>query len=139
MCSILFTNKKTKASDYNLLKLRGPDSTTEVSIAGYNFVHNLLSLTGELTEQPIKEDGIILLFNGEIYNYKELFPLAKSDSYSIIAAYKKYGSKFVKKLDGEFAIVLVDISKQIILFSADIFKTKPLFYSIENNEIGIRI
>jgi asparagine synthetase B (glutamine-hydrolysing) len=137
MCSILFTNKKTKASDYNLLKLRGPDSTTEVSIAGYNFVHNLLSLTGEFTEQPIQEDGIILLFNGEIYNYKELFPLAKSDSYSIIAAYKKYGPKFIKKLDGEFAIVLVDIDKQIILFSADIFKTKPLFYSIEKNEIGI--
>ena len=60
MCSILFTNKQVNASDYNLLKLRGPDATTQVSIAGYNFIHNLLSLTGNFTKQPIQQDDIIL-------------------------------------------------------------------------------
>ena len=63
MCSILFTNKQTNASDYDLLKLRGPDATTQVSIAGYNFIHNLLSLTGDFTKQPVQQDDIILLFN----------------------------------------------------------------------------
>ena len=137
MCSILFTNKETEASKYKLLKLRGPDGTTEKNISGYNFVHNLLSLTGEYTEQPVVEDKIAVLFNGEIYNYKELDPKAQSDSYSIITAYKKYGPKFVQYLDGEYAIVLIDYNKQIILFSSDIFRTKPLFYSLEDGNIGL--
>ena len=137
MCSILFTNKETEASKYKLLKLRGPDGTTEKNIYGYNFVHNLLSLTGEYTEQPVVEDKIAVLFNGEIYNYKELDPKAQSDSYSIITAYKKYGPKFVQYLDGEYAIVLIDYNKQIILFSSDIFRTKPLFYSLEDSNIGL--
>ena len=137
MCSILFTNKETEASKYKLLKLRGPDGTTEKNISGYNFVHNLLSLTGEYTEQPVVENKIAVLFNGEIYNYKELDPKAQSDSYSIITAYKKYGPKFVQYLDGEYAIVLIDYNKQIILFSSDIFRTKPLFYSLEDGNIGL--
>ena len=137
MCSILFTNKKFITSEHKLLKLRGPDDVNRVTLAGYTFVHYLLSLTGDYTVQPVQEDGIIVLLNGEIYNYKELNSEAKSDSYSIITAYKNYGSEFVKKLDGEYAIVLVDTNKQLIIFSSDIFKTKPLFYSIEDSEIGI--
>ncbi len=137
MCSILFTNKETDAAKYKLLQLRGPDATNETSIAGYNFVHNLLSLTGDYTEQPIIKDNISVLFNGEIYNYKDLDPNATSDCHSIITAYKKYGPKFVQHLDGEYAIVLIDKSKNRILFTSDIFRTKPLFYSIEGKDIGI--
>ena len=137
MCSILFTNKDTDATKYKLLQLRGPDATTETSIGDYNFVHNLLSLTGEYTEQPVVENDISVLFNGEIYNYKDLDPNAVSDSHSIITAYKKYGPKFVQYLDGEYAIVLIDKSKDIVVFSSDIFRTKPLFFSIEGKDIGI--
>jgi len=137
MCSILFTNKETDAAKYKLLQLRGPDATNETSIAGYNFVHNLLSLTGDYTEQPVMKDNISVLFNGEIYNYKDLDPNATSDCHSIITAYKKYGPKFVQYLDGEYAIVLIDKTKNIILFTSDIFRTKPLFYSIEDKDIGI--
>ena len=92
MCSILFTNKEIDTHDFNyLLQKRGPDKTTSKSVAGYNIVHNLLSLTGEMTEQPVEQDGIMVLFNGEIYNYLDVDAEAKSDSYSIITAYKKYG------------------------------------------------
>tara|TARA_B100001113_G_C21111378_1_gene623410 strand:- start:821 stop:2128 length:1308 start_codon:yes stop_codon:yes gene_type:complete len=134
MCSILFTNKELKG-DYNrLLKLRGPDGTNIETISGYNFVHNLLSLTGEKTIQPITSDGIIVLLNGEIYNYDKKH---KSDGYSIIDFYKKYGDTFTKEIDGEFTIVLVDTNKQKIIFSTDTFKTKPIFYSIEDGNIGI--
>ena len=81
MCSILFTNKDLQG-DYNrLLKLRGPDGTNIKSIGNYNFVHNLLSLPGEKRVQPIVDDCIIILLNGEIYNYNKKH---KSDGYSII-------------------------------------------------------
>ena len=87
MCSILFTNESITDNNFNrLLQMRGPDKTSIKELYGYNIVHNLLSLTGDITEQPIEEDGIIVLFNGEIYNYLEIDSSVKSDAYSIITA-----------------------------------------------------
>jgi len=138
MCSILFTNENIENKDFNrLLKMRGPDKTTTTHLHGYNIVHNLLSLTGEMTEQPVEKDGVFVLFNGEIYNYLELDSSATSDSYSIITAYEKFGDKFVKELNGEFALILIDTNKQKIIFSTDIFRTKPLFYGLEDMKIGL--
>jgi len=138
MCSILFTNKSIENKKFNrLLQRRGPDKTSIRKMYGYNIVHNLLSLTGDITEQPIEKDGVLVLFNGEIYNYLDIDASSKSDSYSIISAYKKFGDSFVKELDGEFALILIDANKQKIIFSTDVFKTKPLFYSIENENIGL--
>ena len=48
----------------------------------------------------------------------------------------KYGKYFVKELDGEFTIILFDFNKNLLFIASDIFKTKPLYYSI-NNEIVI--
>ena len=90
MCSILFTNESIENKQFNkLLQMRGPDKTSIKEMYGYNFVHNLLSLTGDITEQPVEEDGILVMFNGEIYNYLDIDSSVKSDSYSIITAYKK--------------------------------------------------
>ena len=73
MCSILFTNKNIDNPKVNeLLKKRGPDDTTLKSVGDYNIIHNLLSLTGKITNQPVERDGIFVLFNGEIYNYLDI-------------------------------------------------------------------
>ena len=74
MCGILFTNKEIidLQKTIKFLKRRGPDHTEHKIINGYNFVHVLLSMTGEgLTIQPFVYDNIVILFNGEIYNYKD--------------------------------------------------------------------
>jgi asparagine synthetase B (glutamine-hydrolysing) len=76
-----------------------------------------------------------MLYNGEIYNYEE-FGDYRSDGECIIPLYKKYGPDFVKHLDGEFAICLVDYEKRIAVMSSDLFKTKPLFYSLNDNNFG---
>ena len=75
------------------------------------------------------------MFNGEIYNYKEIGSF-DSDVYSIIECYKKYGLDFLNFLEGEFAIIIFDSTSNQIIFSTDIFGTKPLYYSIENKEFG---
>ena len=138
MCSFIFTNRKIE--DLNTInrvtKFRGPDLTIYKEINEFNYIHNLLSITGELTPQPIEKEGIVCVYNGEIYNFTD-FGDFNSDGESIIEAYKKYGTKFTKQLDGEFAIVLVDYNKNLIIISSDTFRTKPLFYSIHNNDIGI--
>ena len=65
MCSILCTNKDIK--DYDdvnyYLQFRGPDETSIVKdeVNNFTFLHNLLSMTGEITTQPFQDDGIIYI------------------------------------------------------------------------------
>lgn len=138
MCSILFStrNENVDLDDINYyLKFRGPDYTQSKTINRNLFIHNLLSITGEFTPQPYEDNGIVLVYNGEIYNYKN-FGDYKSDGECIIPLYKKYGKDFVKQLDGEFAICLVDYNEGIAIISADIFKTKPLYICVNESGIG---
>ena len=137
MCSILFSTKKVdNIDDINFyLKFRGPDYTESKIINDYLFIHNLLSITGEFTPQPYQNDNIVLIYNGEIYNYKD-FGEYKSDGECLIPLYKQYGSDFIKKLDGEFAICLVDFNTNQVIISSDIFRTKPLFLSVDEDKVG---
>lgn len=133
MCSFLFTDKKIEDLDYTnyYMKFRGPDNTNYVEVNEYTFLHNILSITGEFTIQPfIDEDNeIVCIYNGEIYNYNE-FGNYSSDGECLIPLYIEYGEKFIKKLDGEFAIVLVDFKNDKFIISTDVFATKPLWFSI---------
>lgn len=140
MCSFLIFNGKINNIDYvnHFLKFRGPDYTSVDIFNNFHFIHNLLSITGETTYQPFvdKDNQIVTFYNGEIYNYKD-FSDYKSDGCCLIDLYKKYGFDFIKHLDGEFALVLFDFKINRFCISTDTFSTKPLWYSIENNKLGI--
>lgn len=137
MCSFIFSNKKSedleKINFYT--KFRGPDYTSVKKINNFLFLHNLLSITGDFTIQPFIDGDIVCIYNGEIYNHKD-FGDFKTDGEVIIQMYKKFGFEFVKHIDGEFAIVLVDFNKNKAIFSSDVFKTKPIFYSCGENNLG---
>jgi asparagine synthetase B (glutamine-hydrolysing) len=135
MCGIIVSSLKVSDDACKFISKRGPDYKNEIIFDNINFIHFLLHLTGNITYQPLIQDNIVCIFNGEIYNYKEILSTAPSDSYSIIEAYKKYDEDFVKYLDGEFAIVLLDFNKQKLFMVTDIFKTKPLFYNINKDII----
>ena len=139
MCSILFTSKEVNnLEDVNYyLRFRGPDKTNVIKDQsnGFTFIHNLLSITGEFTTQPFISDGVVFLFNGEIYNFKN-FGDYKSDGECVIDLYKEHGKDFVFLLDGEFSIFLMDLTKDIAIIATDPFKTKPLFYSTGKNNFG---
>lgn len=140
MCGILFSSKDITNLDLVLkfLKKRGPDHTEYKKINNYNFIHVLLSMTGNNhTIQPfVYEENIIIMFNGEIYNYKQ-FGDFNSDGECIIQCYKSYGDSFVKYLDGEFTILLVDFSKDVMYYSTDVFSTKPLWFAKDGKDIGL--
>lgn len=138
MCSFLFTNKKNFDIDHvnKKLKNRGPDFTNFETLDNFFYLHNLLSITGKLTKQPLYSDDLILLYNGEIYNYND-FGNFESDGYSILELYKNKGHESFKYLDGEFAIFLYDKYLKRFYISTDTFGTKPVYYSIENSNIGI--
>ena len=142
MCSILLSNKKDRALLENAntyIKLRGPDNTTFYEAGGLTFIHNLLSITGDFITQPFIDDvsNIVSMYNGEIYNAFDFDNTYKSDGECIIPLYKKYGKDFVKKLDGEYAIILVDFKNQNIILASDTFLTKPLWFGKNKNDFTI--
>ena len=121
---------------YALSKLshRGPDYCGVVQKPNLFFAHQRLSIldANSRSHQPLKHKNILLSFNGEIYNFKELrdklgFEFqTQSDSEVIIAAYIKWGLEFVQHLRGMFAIALMD-GDTLYLFRDRLGK-KPLYF-----------
>lgn len=115
---------------------RGPDFCGVIERENLFFAHQRLSIidTSSASNQPLSHEKVLLSFNGEIYNFKELKNELKtgfdfktqSDSEVIIAAYLKWGADFVNHLRGMFAIALLD-DDTLYLFRDRLGK-KPLFY-----------
>ncbi len=98
----------------------------------------------EKGRQPIfnEDKNLVIIFNGEIYNYKELRqPLishghdfkTNSDTEVIIHLYEEYGVECVKKLRGMFAFCIYDKKNKTIFLARDYFGIKPLYFlNIDN-------
>ncbi len=121
---------------------RGPDS------AGYFVEENIglgfrrlsiIDLTGG--DQPIfnEDKSVVVVCNGEIYNYRELRSnLIKrghtfrtgSDVEVLVHLYEEDGPDFINKLNGQFAFALYDRKEQKLLLARDHFGINPLYYTI---------
>lgn len=141
MCSIFGVVGKRPASAteaFGLLVHRGPDSSASLQSDSYFFGSHRLSIEsiGKPHNQPLKQNGHIALFNGEIYNYKELqsrYALDASDEIeTILELFLRLGAAFVKELRGMFAIAIYSVhSKELWLFR-DLAGKKPLYYASVN-------
>lgn len=127
------TNLETSNS---FCQRRGPDLTNSKTINGIQFLHNLLHITGEVISQPLIKEDIVCVFNGEIYNYRS-FGNYRSDGECIIDLYDSKGETFVKHLDGEFALCLIDFKNKKLILSNDTFSCKPLWYEINEGKFCI--
>ncbi len=89
--------------------------------------------------QPIfnEDQSVLVVFNGEIYNYRELRHLLEerghhfqttSDTEAIVHAYEEYGDDCVKQLRGMFTFAIWDRKRQRLLAARDRFGKKPLNY-----------
>ena len=145
-------NREQVKNATNEIRYRGPDDTnyffdSEKKI----FVgHNRLSIMDpKYGKQPIvsQDKQIIVAYNGEMYNQFELrkelennqivFESKSSDTEVVLKGYKFWGEKLFEKIDGQFAIVIIDLTKHILLISRDKFGEKPVFYYVDNNKIII--
>eukprot|EP00439_Symbiodinium_sp_Y106_P032200 s4318_g3.t2 len=133
MCSFLVSSWLLSNLTYVnfFMRPRGPDLTTRAELHNFTFVHNLLHMTGERVPQPFvsSEGDVVALYNGEIYNFRDLVPTARSDGEVLLPLYAEKGSAFVRSLDGEFALAVLDFRLGRAVLSTDIFSTKPLWYS----------
>ncbi len=120
---------------FELLSHRGPDDSRILHRSGYSLgVHRLaIESAGEPMEQPYSlVSGEILLFNGEIYNYRELGRElgvhAADEAQVLLAAWKKWGEAFVKHLRGMYALAIYDPASKRLHLCRDPVGKKPLFY-----------
>ena len=123
------------------LRHRGPDGSGSHTGPGIVFGHTRLSIIDlQGGVQPMKNgDGsVVVTFNGEIYNYKELQQdlrgrgyrfHTESDTEVLLHAYSEYGDDFLQRLNGMFAFALWDAREQKLLLARDRMGEKPLYYA----------
>ena len=131
--------------DLELLRHRGPDySGTWASDTGYYFCgHNRLSILDLTTDgnQPLfsKDQRWVFVYNGEIYNFKELRRdlehkgvdfVSNSDSEVLFKGLIQFGEKFLSRCNGMFSFALFDQNKSHLTVGRDRFGKKPLFYTL---------
>ena len=125
-----------------LIAHRGPDGKGQwqSSDSRIGLVHRRLSIIdlSESAAQPMKgENGTVIVYNGEIYNYKELRQSllgswqfnTHSDTECILAAYAKHGEACLDQLRGMFAFALWDEKRQRLFCARDRFGIKPFYYT----------
>ena len=128
---------------HQTLKHRGPDQAMAVLGSHVGLSHARLSIRdpkGGLQPMVRTFGGrtCAIVYNGEIYNTKELLPELTSGGYTftttadtevILCAYMHYGRDFVEKLNGIFAFAIWDDQTEELLLYRDRAGTKPLFYT----------
>jgi len=112
------------------------------------FGHRRLSFQdlSPLGHQPMMDDtgNIVLIFNGEIYNFPEIREelvqkkyhfKSKSDTEVIIYAYRQWGIECFKRFNGMFALALLDKRANKLILARDHAGIKPLYYFLDEKRI----
>lgn len=131
-------------SSTDTLYHRGPDDYGDYQDEVVALGHRRLSIIDlDGGHQPVlnKEETSVIVFNGEIYNYRDIkCSLEKkgyefstnSDTETILHAYEEWGQDCVSHLRGMFAFAIWDKSKQELFIARDRLGIKPLFYAEYN-------
>jgi asparagine synthase (glutamine-hydrolysing) len=126
------------------LSHRGPDGEGYYEDGNIGLGHRRLAIIDLNTgKQPMysANGDVVLVFNGEIYNYVELREelrslghdfVTASDTEIIIAAYKQWGFDCQQKFNGMWAFALWDVRQKQLFVSRDRIGEKPLHYSVED-------
>ena len=134
----------------NMIIHRGPDDEGVFKVSNANCslamgMRRLSIIDLNSGKQPIYSDDkkIVIVFNGEIYNYQNLrkelqaqgvYFNTHSDTEVILRLYENEGTTSFKKLDGMYAFSIYDYNKQKVFIARDFFGEKPLYYTQTSSE-----
>ena len=148
MCGFTgFTKVNEKADEIltemmNRIVHRGPDSEgrfiDDTIAMGFRRL-SIIDIT-DSGDQPIfnEDKSLVLMFNGEIYNYREIRAELKerghifrtnTDSEVLIHGYEEYGEELLDRLRGMFAFIIWDRNKKELFGARDYFGIKPFYYA----------
>jgi asparagine synthase (glutamine-hydrolysing) len=129
------------------IRHRGPDGEGTYLNGGVGLTMRRLAIIDiEGGQQPIhnRDHTAWIVFNGEIYNYRELRErleklghtfYTNSDTEAIVHAYDQYGADCPKHLRGMFAFAIWDVRTEELFLARDRVGKKPLLYSLVNNQL----
>ncbi|MBU3922732.1 asparagine synthase (glutamine-hydrolyzing) [Patescibacteria group bacterium] len=149
MCGINGFNFKDKELIEKMnekIKHRGPDGSGVYTDDNISLGHRRLSIIdlSENGKQPMfnEDKSLCLIFNGEIYNFKELKEdlknhtfSSKTDSEVILHLYEEYKEDCLKYLNGIFAFAIYDIKNKELFLARDRIGVKPLYYYHKNDKL----
>lgn len=131
-----------------LLAHRGPDGAGIWQGDGAGLVHRRLAvidLSDQAAQPMLTSDGaLVLAWNGEIYNYRELRReledlgavfRSRSDTEVILLGWRQWGLEVLDRLDGMFAIALVDTTRGQLVLARDRFGEKPLVWAVADGTV----
>jgi asparagine synthase (glutamine-hydrolysing) len=155
MCGIFLLLNNDNTFSYEFVetqfekgKIRGPEFSKLIYLNDNMTIgFHRLAINGlnDSANQPFFLEDTMLICNGEIYNYKDLYkkmgiiPTTESDCEVIVHLYKRYGiEQTLHMLDGVFAFTLYDFNKELIFVSRDPYGVRPLYslnlYSLKHVE-----
>lgn len=129
------------------MALRGPDAEGLYSAPGVVLGHRRLSIIDLQTgQQPLvdRASGAVIVFNGEIYNFRELRAelcragrafLTTSDTEVLLQAYLEWGARALDRLSGMFAFAVWEPAHERLFLARDRLGVKPLFYSVRGGRL----
>lgn len=151
MCGIVGVVGRTVDSVTSCLSHRGPDANddyrTEVDGEDVYFGHSRLSIIGlsEAGNQPMRAGDVVLTYNGEIYNYRDLRSelaetyqfQSKTDSEVLLHGYREWGiEQLLNRVNGIFAFGILDENKGELVIARDHLGVKPVYYFQSETEFG---
>ena len=152
MCGIYLTNQPLQVNEVKKrvekIQFRGPDNTDVIKTDQVILAHLRLSILDldKRSNQPMRRNNLILVFNGEIYNYKDLKEelLTKgyefnstSDSEVLLVGYMEWKEDVVNKINGMFSFCIYDIENHFIFGARDRLGVKPFYYYWNDGEFEI--
>src|SRR3990167_5188626 len=129
------------------LSHRGPDGEGFYTDNDVSLLNRRLAIIDRKGgNQPIFNETkiIVVTYNGEIYNYRELrgelekkghIFTTKSDTEVIVHGYEQWGERCFDRFNGMFALALYDIKKKKLILARDHFGIKPLYYAFVGRNV----
>lgn len=122
------------------LRHRGPDSGGSFDDDFVTLGHTRLAIIDKSANghQPMERGPLVITYNGEIFNYKELKSKldgpwqSKSDTEVLLALWEKYGEACLPMLDGQFAFAIFDKRDNSLTLARDRAGEKPLYWTHQN-------
>src|SRR5437763_662825 len=122
------------------IRHRGPDDWNVFVSDRVGFAHVRLStidLAGGAQPLSNANGNVVIAYNGEIFNYRELRDELQSAGYRfrtssdtevLVHAYERWGEAMLSRLNGQFAFALYDRSNDLVFLARDRFGVRPLFF-----------
>jgi asparagine synthase (glutamine-hydrolysing) len=156
MCGILGSYNLPASADRlaaasQAIAHRGPDAagawTSPDERGSVRLAHRRLSIIdlSAAANQPFVKDGLVVVYNGELYNYRELRAELRaagvgfhtnSDTEVLLEAWRRWGPASLGRMRGMFAFAVYDERTGTLALARDHFGIKPLFYALQHGGVA---